>query len=63
MFTILKFIVAWATLIGMAIHPSEQEMGFIDDAANGMDLEYLKIGNTIYTQDSDKQGWTGREVE
>lgn len=38
------------------------KMGFVDDAADGkIDLEYLKVGNTIYTQDSDKQGWTGRE--
>lgn len=38
------------------------KMGLIDDAIDGkLDLEYFKIGNTIYTQDNDKQGWTGRE--
>ncbi len=25
------------------------------------DLKHIKVGNTIYTQDDDKQGWTGRE--
>ena len=25
------------------------------------DFEYIKVGDTIYTQDDDKQGWTGRE--
>ena len=38
------------------------KMGLIDDAADEkLDLEYFKIGSTIYTQDDDKQGWTGRE--
>lgn len=38
------------------------KMGLIDDAADTKpDLEYLKVGDTIYTQDSDKQGWIGRE--
>jgi hypothetical protein len=25
--------------------------------------KHIKVGNTIYTQDDDKQGWTGKEVE
>lgn len=38
------------------------KMGLIDDAIDEkLDLEYFKIGSTIYTQDDDKQGWTGRE--
>ncbi len=24
-------------------------------------FDYLKVGSTIYTQDDDRQGWTGRE--
>ena len=27
------------------------------------DFKYIKVGDTIYTQDDDKQGWTGKEVE
>lgn len=26
-------------------------------------FKYLKVGDTIYTQDDDKQGWIGRERE
>lgn len=38
------------------------KMGLIDDAADeNPNFEYLKVGDTIYTQDDDKQGWTGRE--
>lgn len=25
------------------------------------DVKHIKVGDTIYTQDDDKQGWTGRE--
>ena len=40
------------------------KMGLIDDAVDEkLDLEYFKIGSTTYTQDDDKQGWTGREGE
>ena len=36
-------------------------MGLIDDAADEKpNFEYLKVGDIIYTQDDDKQGWTGR---
>ena len=36
--------------------------GLIDEAADvEPDFKYIKVGDTIYTQDSDKQGWTGRE--
>lgn len=27
------------------------------------DMKHIKVGNVIYTQDDDKQGWTGKEVE
>ena len=38
------------------------KMGLIDDAADEKpNFEYLKVGDIIYTQDDDKQGWTGRE--
>lgn len=29
----------------------------------GVGFKYLKVGDTIYTQDDDKQGWTGKEGE
>lgn len=28
-----------------------------------LDFKCIKVGDTIYTQDDDKQGWTGREVK
>ena len=28
---------------------------------NVTDMKHIKVGDTIYTQDDDKQGWTGRE--
>ena len=40
------------------------KMGFIDDAADVKpDFGYIKVGDIIYTQDDDKQGWIGKEVE
>ena len=35
-------------------------LGKSDDVT---DMKYIKVGDTIYTQDDDKQGWTGREVK
>lgn len=35
-------------------------LGKSDDVT---DMKHIKVGNVIYTQDDDKQGWTGREVE
>lgn len=33
-------------------------LGKSDDVT---DVKYIKVGNVIYTQDDDKQGWTGKE--
>ena len=35
-------------------------LGKSDDVT---DMKHIKVGDTIYTQDDDKQGWTGREVK
>lgn len=46
----------------MAKRGLRAKMGLIDDAADAKsDLECLEVGDTIYTQDDDKQGWAGRD--